>query len=79
MSTPAKRGVLTHGANWRQDGSLEAFCARQVSRIHDRVNTLHQRHQRRASEHAQLTYAADHFETRGLPQPWNRSTKDHRL
>ena len=77
-NTATRRGVLTTVVE-AADDALEAFFLRQQSRVQSRVHMLYQRHQRRVGEHARAAYTEADFETRGLSQPWNRTTTDNRL
>ena len=76
LTSRSRRGVLT---TLSCADEFDLFLSRQRSRVHDRAHRLYQRHQRRVGEHLQATSSSTDFETRGLPQPWNRSLTDHRL
>ena len=57
-----------------QPGSLAAFLLRQRSRIRQRTTSLLQRHQRRVRElHRE---GSEVMTSRGLPQPWNRQSRE---
>lgn len=56
--------------------TFDAFCRRQLSRSRWTSSQIVQRYRLRMLEHAKFQMDREVMETRGLPQPWARNSRD---